>query len=80
MTIAPGIKIIWGREMRGGLEGGHSHISWSSIPILKGPGVWADCLACVKWAADLSADIGLTDTEGNSVTYPYSSTERTSLS
>lgn len=49
-----GKRIIFGKEMRGGLEGGHQHISWSSTPVLKRKGVRFDCPACVIWAAELS--------------------------
>ena len=48
-----GIRTIYGREMRGGLEDGHTHISWSSTPVLKRKGTWADCPACVEWAKEL---------------------------
>lgn len=48
-----GKRIIFGKEMRGGLEGGHQHISWSSTPVLKRKGVQMDCPACVIWAEEL---------------------------
>lgn len=49
-----GVRFIFGKEMRGGLEGGHQHISFSSVPVLKGTGVRADCPACVEWAGELA--------------------------
>ena len=58
MTDRPGVKIIMGREMRGGLEGGHQHISWSSTPVLKRKGTSGDCPACVEWAKELLLNDG----------------------
>lgn len=51
-----GRRIIFGKEMRGGLEGGHTHISFSSTPVLKGPGTNGDCPACLEWAEELAGD------------------------
>ena len=50
--------VIFGREMRGGLRGGHSHISYSSTPVLKRRGTWGDCPACVEWAKELLLNDG----------------------
>lgn len=46
--------IYFGREMRGGLRGGHWHMAYVSKPVLKGPGAWIDCPACVEWAKELA--------------------------
>lgn len=46
--------VYFGREMRGGLRGGHQHISYSSTPVLKRKGTWYDCPACVEWAKELA--------------------------
>jgi hypothetical protein len=42
-----GIRTIFGKEMRGGLEAGHQHMSWSSTPVPR-------CPACVEWAKELA--------------------------
>lgn len=54
-----GVRRIFGKEMRGGLEGGHGHLSWSSTPVLKRPGTWADCPACVEWEKELRLNDGV---------------------
>lgn len=56
-----GIRVWRGREMRGGQRGGHTHVCWSSRPVLKGPGTWADCPACIEWAAELALADGADD-------------------
>lgn len=45
-----GIRTIFGKEMRGGLEAGHQHMSWSSTPVPR-------CPACVEWAKESLAQI-----------------------
>ena len=51
--------VIFGKEMRGGLRGGHCHMAYVSTPSLKGPWTRIDCPACVEWAEELQHNDGL---------------------